>query len=90
MTKEEILELAEELLCGSYPNSNGIFQAPLNIEKFYRAAFAAGQVEMRERAAIESWQHYMKACQMQNFSAGEFGAFIAAASIRALPIEGEK
>lgn len=54
------------------------------------SAFAAGQVEMRERAAIESWQHYMKACQMQNFSAGEFGAFIAAASIRALPIEGEK
>lgn len=36
---KEILALAEELCCGSYPKSNGVFYPAHNIESFYRAAY---------------------------------------------------
>ena len=55
MTREEISKLAEEVGCGSYPSSNGIFQPPLNLQKFVSRIQAAE----RERCAkvCDGWLH---------------------------------
>ena len=47
-TREEIELLAQQIGCGSYPNSNGVFRPPLNIEAFFLAAYRMGQEEVRK------------------------------------------
>ena len=47
MTREEIEAIAEEVGCGSYPSSNGIFQPPLNLQKYTLRI----QAKERERCA---------------------------------------
>lgn len=42
-----------------------------------------------EECALAAWKHYMDACKQQNKHPGDFGAFIASATIRALAAKGE-
>lgn len=54
MTREEIEAIAEEVGCGSYPSSNGIFQPPLNLQKFADRMHAAGKREAVQRV-MDVW-----------------------------------
>ena len=67
MNIEQIERIAEEVGCGSYPSSNGVFHPPLNIVQFVKAISSANNEEL---AASQSREKVLRGalCEVLDFA----------------------
>jgi hypothetical protein len=86
LDKDEVISLAQEIRGFDSPNpSFMIFNLP-TLVRFAKRCYAAGQRDMRERAAVAAWSRGMDFHKTVGDDAREVGS-LAARDIRNLEIE---